>query len=290
MLAEPPSEVTPRLVRALGLGGAPDAAAYSDVFLFQLYPYASVHVGAEGMMGGEAQARVAGFWRALGRRMPTEPDHLSALVALYASLLEADQGPSDARAVLIRESRGALLREHLEPWVFHFLGRIAEVARGTYAAWAALLSEALRSEVEVQSSERGSRPLPLHLRVAPALPDPRTGGAAPFLSGLLAPVRSGMILTRADLARIAGELGLGLRAGERRYALEHLLAQAPGLVLSALAAEARRQGAAHQARASWLEASAMFHAARARACAELLEALASEQVDGLEQAAADAAS
>jgi hypothetical protein len=99
-----------------------------------------------------------------------------------------------------------------------------------------------------------------------------------------------MILTRADLARIAGDLGLGLRAGERRYALEHLLAQAPEPVLFALAAEARRQGAAHEARAPWLETSAMFHAARARACAGLLEALASEHMDALEQAAANASS
>ena len=63
VLAEPPSPEHRRLAEALGLSEAPTPAHYADVFLFQLYPYASVHLGPEGMMGGEAGARVAGFWQ-----------------------------------------------------------------------------------------------------------------------------------------------------------------------------------------------------------------------------------
>ena len=52
-------------------------------------PYASVYLGPDGALGGEGADRAAGFWRASGLTPPAEPDHLTALLALYASLGEA---------------------------------------------------------------------------------------------------------------------------------------------------------------------------------------------------------
>lgn len=297
-LAEPPGPAHAPLARALGLPEPPDAAAHTDLFGFQLYPYASVHLGPEGMMGGEALQRVEGFWRAVGREVPEEADHLASLVGLYAALSEeegevrrdaeergpaasgggAGEGqPGEARAALVRRSRVALLDEHLGPWVFAFLDRVGELARGFYAEWAGMLADVL--EDEVRREGRPEDPANLrsaHLRAAPPLPDPRSEGAGPFLAGLLAPVRSGVILTRADLARVAARLDLGLRAGERRYALEHLLAQDASAVLEALTEEADRQAAAHQARVELLGGSAIFHSERARTTAGLLRTLGSE--------------
>jgi len=81
------------------------------------------------------------------------------------------------------------------------------------------------------------------LRAAPAF------SSAPadldeLLATLLAPVRTGCVLVRDDLERAAAELGLGVRAGERRFALRSLLAQDPAGVLGWLASEARAQAAA----------------------------------------------
>ena len=60
------------------------------------------------MLGGEAADRVAGFWRALGREVPGEPDHLSALLGLYAGLADAEARESaGAGRILRRESRKA---------------------------------------------------------------------------------------------------------------------------------------------------------------------------------------
>lgn len=307
VFAEPPTEEHRRLAEALDLPGVPTASDYSDLFLFQLYPYASVHLGPEGMMGGEARSRVAGFWRALGYEPPAEPDHLAALLGLYATLAERERetgapsvaggGPEErstgdaalrdpaAERRLLAESRGALLHEHLAPWVFGFLGRVRELSRGVYGAWAGLLEKVLREEIEltVQLAEtspdgRHAGPdRPLHLREAPPLPDPRHEGAADFVAGLLAPVRSGVLITRADLAKIASACDVGLRAGERRYALEHLLAQDGAKVLKALAGEARRQGGLHEERVAWLGATGRFLADRAEATADLLDALADEE-------------
>ena len=87
VFAEPPTVKAARVAEAPELGELPTADEYTEVFVFQLYPYASVYLGAEGMIGGEARDRVAGFWRALGQMPPAEPDHLSVMLALLRDSL-----------------------------------------------------------------------------------------------------------------------------------------------------------------------------------------------------------
>lgn len=281
VLAEPPERRHGPIAESLGLPRPPTASEYSDVFLFQLYPYASVYLGPEGMMGGEARDRVAGFWKALGYAAPAEPDHLASLLGLYGTLAEHEATLEGAPRALTRQSRTALLHEHLAPWAFPYLDRMGELAPMPYREWAHLLSDALLAEISELDASPPEHPC-LHYRWAPPLPDPRTEGAAAFLAGLLAPVRSGAVVTRADLARISSAADLALRAGERRYALEHLLAQDAATVLAALGHEVRRQGQDHDARVPRLGGSARFLRDRCASTATLLEALAAEtaQPDG----------
>jgi hypothetical protein len=76
----------------LDLGPLPGEAEYTELFLFQLTPYASVYLGPEGMLGGEALDRIAGFWRALQQEPPVEPDHLAVMLGFYARLMEEGHG------------------------------------------------------------------------------------------------------------------------------------------------------------------------------------------------------
>ena len=117
-----------------------------------------------------------------------------------------------------------------------------------------------------------------HLRDVPSLPDPRSDGSESFIKALLASISSGMIITRADLGRIARTLDLGLRAGERRYALEHLIAQDAEGTLRALVAEAHRQGNIHKHRIKWLGESSEHLARRCCSTAALLDELAQEDL------------
>jgi hypothetical protein len=271
VLAEPPRSEQARLGRLLGLDGRPDPAAYTDVFALQLYPYASVYLGAEGMLGGDARDRVAGFWRALHRDPPAEPDHLTALLGLYAALGEREHGePDPAGRLMVRLGREALLWEHLASWLFPYLDKLRDVAPPFYRSWGALLAETLTAEIE-----RAGPPaaLPLHLRLAPPLPDPRVDGAEAFTSGLLSPARSGMVLTRADLVRAAHQLGLGLRVGERRFILAALLSQDPGGTLEWLAEESRAWVSRNEAHQTITGRVAGFWAARAAATSALLDAV-----------------
>src|SRR6266536_3843482 len=147
VLCEPPKAAHVAIAEALRLPGRIDAADHTELFGFQLVPYASVYLGAEGMLGGEAADRVAGFWRALRLAPPPEPDHLAALLGLYAALGEAERDErAAARRLLWRESRRALLWEHLLTWTVPYARAVSAGAPAPYAVWGALLAEALLAE------------------------------------------------------------------------------------------------------------------------------------------------
>ncbi|HVT60246.1 MAG TPA: molecular chaperone TorD family protein [Thermoanaerobaculia bacterium] len=294
-LCESPRPELQGIADLLELGALPTRAAHGDLFLFQLYPYASVYLGAEGMMGGEAGDRIAGFWRALGQTPPPEPDHLALMLGLQARLseleaaAEAADGPERERpagsagygdgnlaaapaAGRWRHARAAFLWEHLLCWLPLFLGKLAglaAVAAPFYLRWGALLRDALREEA---AALRLPARLPLHLRAAPGIASPRDeeGGPQAFLRSLLSPVRSGMILTRADLARAARDLDLAPRAGERRLALETMLDQDAAAALAWLGAEAAAWAGRHQPELHFAPQLADFWRARAEATARLL--------------------
>ena len=241
-LCEPPEPAHRRSIQALGLPGPADPADHTELFVFQLVPYASVYLGPEGMLGGEAADRVAGFWRALRLAPPPEPDHLAALLGLYATLGEAERGERDAaRRLLWRESRRALLWEHLLTWTVPYARAVAAAAPPPHAAWGGLLAEALLAEA---ADLEPPRTPPLHLRDVPELPDSGADAEA-LVRAVLTPARSGLLLTRWDLARGARALGLGLRAGERAFALRSLLGQDPPATLGFLAGEAAAWAARH---------------------------------------------
>ncbi|HST51652.1 MAG TPA: molecular chaperone TorD family protein [Pyrinomonadaceae bacterium] len=301
VLVEPPDRLeAARLAALLGLGEPPTVSEYTDTFAFQFYPYASVYLGAEGMLGGEARDRIAGFWRALGQTPPTEPDHLAVMLATYAQLSSpwearsavaspssdasevADEGPGALdesvaedthRPEALRAARVAFLWEHLLSWLPVYLDRVAEVAPPFYRRWAELLASALLEEAKATPAPDA---LPLHLREAPQIADPRASSTDEFLQTLLAPARSGLIIVRSDLSRAARSHGITLRAGERKYALKSFVDQDARGSLAWLAAEASRQAARHARRRDALGAIAEWWSARARATGKLLRELESD--------------
>ena len=246
VLCEPPSKEAASLAGALRLGALPTASEYTDVFVFQLYPYASVYLGAEGMLGGEARDRVAGFWRALGQTPPAEVDHLSVMLALYARLAELEEEERDTvRRESWRQARKAFLWEHLASWLPVYLAKIALVAPPFYRRWGELLAQALGEETR-RLGEQPTRPL--HLRETYGLADPRAASASTeeFLQSLLAPARTGIILVREDLSRAARRLNLGSRIGERRFVLRALFGQDARALLAWLADECEEWTARHR--------------------------------------------
>jgi hypothetical protein len=280
VLVEPPERPgVARVAEALGLGAVPGVSAYTELFVFQLYPYASVYAGAEGMLGGEARDRVAGFLAAVGHAVPAEPDHLALLLGAYAGLCEAERTEGDGRRrERVRGARRAMLWEHLLSWLPVYLDKVERVAPRFYKRWAETLRAALDAEAEGLGAQAE---LPLHLREAPALADPRAAATEEFLQTLLAPARSGLILVRDDLARAARELGTGVRAGERLFALRSLVGQDAAGTLDWLAREAEDWHALHLRRLAAHGRVAEWWAARAASTARLLRELKADADESL---------
>lgn len=281
-LAETPGTETIRLAEMLELEAEPSRSDYTELFLLQLPPYASVYVGATGSLGGDVCERIALFWRFLGQRPPNEPDHLAVLLSLYAWLVEREREEEGEEGARISERNGpetwrhlraTFLWEHLLSWLPMYLATLQTIASPAYAAWGRLLSSVLQEEAQ----RGGMAPLlPPHLRDTPALAHPGTGSLQPLITGLLVPAQSGGILTRADLVRAGRHLGLGIRVGERRTILTTLLQQDGEKTLGWLAAEASAWADHHAGGRAVLGELAAFWETRAAATARLLETLRDE--------------
>jgi hypothetical protein len=241
VLAEVPgsaAEVAP-VAAALGLPEVPDLATFTEVLDLQLPPYASIWLG-DGAIGGEPRARIADFLALIGVEA-REPDHLAVLLAVWAGL---DEAPLRARQ--------ALVGEHLASWLPAWLAAMDRLGVPFFTAWGGLVGATLREAVV-------PGPLPAHFRDLPPNDDP--------IATLLSPARSGLILARADIARLARVLGMGFSVRDRRAALESMLGQDAAEVGAAFAKEARAQAVAVRA---WPEAAWCGWPERAEATARWL--------------------
>lgn len=288
-------EVGPELIRSLGavvLTPPPANAAlcaamdlpiptgveHTDAFVLSSPPHAAIHLGPEGKLGGEGLDRIAGFWRVLGLRAPEDADHLGALLMLYAELVEAEQNAADehGRAALHR-ARAALFHEHIWSWAPGYLLAVIGLGIASVTAWARLTEQLLRAEyADLGAAEM----LPLALRVAPQGMS-AADSLDEVLDALVAPIRCGVVLTYRDLACCAQRVGVGLRRGERRFALRAMLEQDAAGTLGWLAARARwwSRRCASDAQPTTNDPCAWW-ARRAANTARVLDSLIADQADG----------
>ncbi len=254
---------------------------HTDTFVLSLPPHAAIYLGAEGKLGGDALDRVGGFWRALGLRAPGDADHLGVLLMLYAELGIAETGRTDERGrVQMRRARTALFHEHIASWTPGYLAAIGELGIGSTTAWAQLVAVTLSAEA---SQLEPPDALPAALRDAPpALAV--TDSFDELLDAMVAPIRSGIVLTQRDLTAVARRIGVGFRRGERRFALKAMLQQDPHGVLTCLTEQARSWVDRHQA-AAWPTSAGTsgttpnaWWAARADHSAQVFHGLAVEAI------------
>jgi hypothetical protein len=214
----------------------PTGVEYTDAFVLSAPPHGAIHLGPEGQLGGEGLDRIAGYWRVLGLQAPEDADHLGALLMLYAELAEAEQNTSGERSrAQLHRARSVLFHEHIWSWAPGYLLAVAELGIASVASWARLTEQAMRAERAVLAAPEM---LPLALRAAP----PGLSAADSLgetLDGLVAPIRTGVVFTYRDLAACARHVGVGLRRGERRFALRAMLEQDAAGTLAWLGARAR---------------------------------------------------
>lgn len=257
----------------------PTGVEHTDAFVLSAPPHGAIHLGPEGKLGGEGLDRIAGFWRVLGLRAPEDADHLGALLMLYAELGEAEQDASGERVrAQLHRARAALFHEHIWSWAPGYLLAVTEMGIASVAAWARLTEQALRAEYAALGA---AELLPLALRAAPPGLD-EADSLDETLDALVAPVRSGVVLTYRDLADCAHRVGVGLRRGERRFALRAMVEQDARGTLGWLGTRARWWS---QRCAPTLETPndpGAWWSRRAATTARVLEALVADGADGEE--------
>ncbi len=273
-LMEPPSPELEPIAEALDLGALPAPAEHVELFSFELPPFASIWLSAEGKLGGDARAWIGSFWRTLDTEPPKECDHLATLLSFYASLteLEESEPQGSPRRERIRASRQAFYSEHLESWLPLYLARVQDVAlhkhMDFYLAWSRVLTRLLAQEAQALALTPA---LPQHYERRPNPANDLT--VAELIALLLSPLASGLPLLRNDLRRCADDLSLVARHAERRYVLEQLLTQDAPAVLAWLTRFARHWSERHGQ--LWPTPHADFWHTRAQATAELLTAMQS---------------
>jgi hypothetical protein len=172
------------------------------------------------------------------------------LLLLYAELADAEAAAHrEAGRRQLRRARDVLLWEHLWSWAPAYLTAVGRLGTPSLGQWAELTLRALAREARQAAAPAA---LALALRAAPA-----ALGAASSVNGrtkdrgdgllgaLLAPARSGVVLTREDLREAASVTGVGYRLGERRYTLEAMLSQDAAATLGWLSDFARRWAGWH---------------------------------------------
>lgn len=272
-LVEPPTDELKPVAEALELGLLPTVQEHTELFSFQLYPYASVYLGPEGMLGGEARDRIAGFYVAMKQTPPAEPDHLTDLFAFYAWMCGHEAPPErPVVAAALEHVRKAFLWEHLISWLPPYLLMLRELGAPFYQQWA-VLAELVLAQEAAKFGE--PEQISSHLLEARGLIDPRDGTFSEFLDSVLAPVRSGMILTRTDLLHAARKLDLGIRLGERKYILNALFEQDADGMLKWLAEQAQVWAGRHRESSVTFGATSQAWEAKARASVELVGELGS---------------
>lgn len=231
-----PSEVS----QALGMGSF-ERSDLTRFFMFEMPANASVYLSASGRLGGETYDNIAGFYRAIGSDPGTNADHISTLLALLAAVLNAEaaasgEGPDrKARSEAIRRSRAVLMNSHLLSWFPAYLLRASELAPPSIAPWAEVAWQ-LSIDLEEDLGHISLGPVAAAGRAE--LPDKDNFDVVEWV---LAPAKSGMVISLSDLSQIAQAANIGKRVGGRRFVLSNLLALDRSNVSSLLAQEAERQ-------------------------------------------------
>lgn len=204
------------------------AAAHQGIFGFNVFPYQSVFLGEDGLLAGAESERVRAAHRAAGYTPGAaagDPDHLAHELALLSFLCGAEaDAHADGLAGMAgtaRTRQAAFLADHLLWWLPLFAHAVARHGDGFYAALAALTWDLAADHwQDVGGAADGARWAPDEAGDAP---QPSADEARQITARLLLPVRSGLFLSREELAHCARQAGLPHGLGDRRQMLATLL-------------------------------------------------------------------
>src|SRR5688500_11165323 len=129
-IIEAPGTEQARMARMLGLPGEPNRNEFTNLFVVQLFPYASIYLSTNGLAGGGVRRRAAEYWDMVGGMAPYEPDHTTALLKLYGSLQPTMHGDYPLPDAI--DKRRIVFWESIASWLPMYLLRMRELGSSLY--------------------------------------------------------------------------------------------------------------------------------------------------------------
>lgn len=207
------------------------AATHQHLFGFNLFPYASIFLASDGLLGGDISAQANQHYRQAGFQVDTaatSPDHIGHALQFLAFLCgaEADAWRDDLAhvAARMRQLQGQFLQTHLLHWIFALETAVSAQQTLFYSQLASLTVQ-LVSE-HATALEQQLRTIPLSSMALPTPPDllaQEKTGLRRIARYLTIPPYSGLFLSRDHIGRLARQLDLPRGFGSREQMLENLL-------------------------------------------------------------------
>jgi len=194
------------------------AAAYTDLFLLNVYPYGTAFMDPSGELNGPAASQAARRYENQGYA-PAElfevgaPDHVGLCLGFLEHLVRGGQEDLEFSAFLLEWVPICCLAVEREPSAHRFYRAVAAATRRR-------LMEDIPESVSRASEPEESDPESTD-------PEEKEVGLSHIVRFLLAPARSGLFLSRARLGQLARAAGMRLPFGSR-FDVARMLYQTAG--------------------------------------------------------------
>jgi TorA maturation chaperone TorD len=206
------------------------AADHQHLFGFNVFPFESVFLDPSGRFGGDLTASVSQFYRQAGYEYAPavdSPDHLGSELAFLAFLCRQDENAGadalPAQTQLAKDAIRLFLDQHLMRWLPPLVVAIRQQGQPFYDALVAHMLTTLQTcivDLNKLPDTKFNVPQP------PPLLEEEGTSLADIADFLLAPVYSGVYLSRDFIGRLASRHSLPSGFGQRRPMLTGLIRSA----------------------------------------------------------------
>lgn len=207
------------------------AATHQHLFGFNLFPYASLFLTSNGLLGGEITEQITRQYQNSGfapGSHATSPDHIGHELQFLAFLCgaEADAWDDDLpqQAARVQQRQRDFLQGHLLHWLLPFTTAVSAIAPTTlYAPLAELTLGLILQKYEQLCQNQPPLPMADPLPAPPNLLAQEKTGLRHIARYLTTPPYSGIYLSRDQISTLARQLHLPRGFGSREEMLENVL-------------------------------------------------------------------